>query len=105
MQFAKESSRSFCNAGFIKFQIFPRRRVGHHIPTHRIYAVFLNNFERIYGVAQVFGHFISILVKNQTIAYYSFEGKAVANHCRDCVKSKEPTARLVNAFCYEVCGI
>ncbi len=48
----EELARRLLHTLVVEFQVIPRRRVGNHIPAHRVGAIGLDCIKRIHGVAE-----------------------------------------------------
>ena len=103
MEGSEEFALNLNDALGVKFQIIPRLRIADHVPAGCIRAVLLQRFKRIDSVPQALGHFQAILVQNQSVADHILVRNGIKDHGRNCVQGVEPTARLVNAFCDEIC--
>ena len=89
----------------IKFQVIPRRRISNHIPTQRVRTILFDGTKRINSITQALGHFISILVKHQSVRDNIFIGYTIEYHSCDSMQCKEPATSLVYPFSNEVSRI
>ena len=66
IQRPKEFSSNLIYAIRVVFQIIPRGRIGYHIETQSITAIFINLFKRIYSITKTFAHLLSLCIKHKT---------------------------------------
>ena len=102
VQSSKELATHFINACLVKLQVVPRLRVGDHIPTHGVGTVFLDDAERVDGVAQTFRHLVAVLVEHQAVGDHILVSHAIETHRGNSVQREEPATGLVDAFSDEV---
>ena len=99
---SEELTAYFIHAFGVELEVLPRTGIGQHIPAYGVSSVFVQCTERIYRIAQTFGHLIAVLVKHKTVGNDVFVCHRAFNHRVDGVQREEPTACLVHTFGDEV---
>ena len=99
---AEEFTAHLVHSFGVEFEVLPRAGIRQHIPSYCISSVCIECSERIYGVAEAFGHLIAVLIEHQTIGDDVFVCHRSFNHRVDGMQGEEPSAGLVHAFRDEV---
>ena len=102
---AKELALHLTDARHVKLEVVPWLGVGDHVPACGIRPVGGKRLKRVDRVAEALGHFLAVLVQDQTVGHHALVRHLVEHHGRDGVQGVEPPARLVDALRDEVRGI
>ena len=99
---SEELTAYLVHAFRIELEVLPGAGVCQHVPAHGVCSVGFECAERIDCVAQTFGHLIAVLIEHESVGDDVLISDRSFDHGVDGVERKEPSARLVHTFGYEV---